>query len=394
MSVRVTRVARSVGVLQVLTLRAGVLVLAVCSACQPPGLTLPGGGLEIRPPVWVTTFGGGADVVETAAPVVVGDRVLVNIAHAMVALDTGSGRILWQTPTGESNHSARLALSGPNVVAANGSVEAFNIVTGQRAWEFPVDASTSLSWNAADADVVVVGTSEHAVYAIDAATGQQRWRTDAMPTCQYRCITRGIALSGDTVYAAFDVFLTNGGGGSLGRVVAYARGDGHVLWSWDAALPAPQTNNIGAAPAVYRNLLLLPDTYGGSFFALDRFAVREVWRTGNQGLPGAAGPDTPFLVVGDTAFLASVDGSVYAIAPLTGRIYWRANTNSSIGEELALCGNLVMSSTGRMRSHDRYTGVTQRQYRPRTRVLSSGVGASATRAFVIGFSGTVNAFDC
>ena len=364
--------------------------LATLSSCQSSSLQLPD-RRSVQYPIWTATISGGN--AEFQAPMVVGDRVLADIAGFVVALDTGTGRVLWQTRTTGSSNGARLMRSGPFVLTANLTVEAFSISSGARAWTFSLDSGASLSWNTADSDLVVVGTAAHAVYAIDAATGAQRWRTDAMPGCVYRCITRGIAFSGDTVYAAFDVFLTSGGGGSLGRVVAFARSDGHVLWSWDTARPAPQSDNIGAAPVVYRNVLLLPDTRGGSFFALDRFLLREVWRSGNAGLPGAAGPDTPFLISGDTAFLAGVDGSVYSLEPISGRLLWRQAAGSSINHELAICGGRIMSQNGGLRSHDARTGAILRLSLARSGILHSGVGASATRAFVIG-DNSVNAFDC
>jgi serine/threonine-protein kinase len=91
----------------------------------------------------------------------------------VAALSETTGSSVWSATVAGVSGAPGLGSSGHTLmVPTNASVAALNTATGAPLWSFPVTAPTS---PLVQAGVVYVGSSDHHVYAVSAASGQQLW---------------------------------------------------------------------------------------------------------------------------------------------------------------------------------------------------------------------------
>lgn len=119
---------------------------------------------------WSATIGGG----DVQSPVLAGNHVYAASAGGQVAaLSAATGSSVWSTTVAGVSASPGLGSSSHTlVVPTSAGVTALNASTGASLWSFPVTGPAS---PLVDAGVVYVGSSDHHVYAVSAANGQQIW---------------------------------------------------------------------------------------------------------------------------------------------------------------------------------------------------------------------------
>ena len=102
------------------------------------------------------------------------NRVFGVSANQVYALDEATGDLAWQVQTDAPGH--HLAV-GPShlLVLSQAGVGAFGRANGTAAWRTPLPAPPSTGL-AVSAGLVVVGLQDRSVVALDAATGELRWR--------------------------------------------------------------------------------------------------------------------------------------------------------------------------------------------------------------------------
>jgi eukaryotic-like serine/threonine-protein kinase len=207
-----------------------------------------------------------------AGPVVADGAVVIVAERGVLALQPESGEVIWEVPRLEGPAGSP-AVAGDLVVHATGSgsgaaLVARQIADGREVWRILTGAAPAGGPTAAG-DAVFAGTREGLVLAVDAASGEERWRYD----------TRGL---------------------------------------------------IDAAPAVAEDLVLAvseDDATGqATLFALDAERGGEeeapVWRFAPQG--AASSPAAPVAVAGDIAVLASSDATVRGFGLAAGGERWSA----------------------------------------------------------------------
>ena len=181
-------------------------------------------------------------------------------------------------------------------------------------WVFPTGARvvSSAVWHAG---LVVFGSDDGNVYAVDAATGRQRWmaRTDGP-------VASTPAIAGDRVFAlSYD-----------GRLYALDVRTGEVLWKFATA---------GERRFEARGLHgMLPHT--------QTFAdMYDVYLS------------SPVVAEGKV-FFGSGDGNVYAVDAATGKLAWKVRTGDVVHASPAYAdGRVVVGSwDGRLYSLDAATG--------------------------------------
>ena len=121
---------------------------------------------------WVASSSGSI----IAAPAVVGGLVYFIGEDGLArALDTHTGQVVWDYPTGVPSSSAP-AVAGDLVffTLRPGRILAFNKSTGALVWEKVFDDPILASPIIADGSLYI-GVSDRRLYAVDAATGQERW---------------------------------------------------------------------------------------------------------------------------------------------------------------------------------------------------------------------------
>jgi outer membrane protein assembly factor BamB len=236
-----------------------------------------------------------------SSPAVADGRVLVGGGDGyLYAFDASDGAVRWRVRTGGRVRSSPAVVGGVAYVgSADGSVYAVNVRTGAVRWRFDTlgrslhsrdfgfDRRTVQSSPAVVDGTVYVGARDGILYAIDAATGRERWRNDH----HVSWVNTSPAVSAGHVYAgSSDAQFVQAVDAATGREVWRAKADG-IVWSSPAV--AGGTVYVGDGLGVLRAL----DAETG--------VERWVYRTGARIL-GSPVPASGMVVVG------SEDGSLYA----------------------------------------------------------------------------------
>lgn len=236
-----------------------------------------------------------------SSPALAGDAVLVGAGDGtLYALDAATGRVLWQYATeGRIRSSPAVADGTVYVGSADGSLHAVALATGERVWRFDAegrslasadfgfDRRTIMSSPAVDADGVYVGSRDGHLYAVDRATGQERWRFDH----DVSWVISSPAIADGVVYT----------GSSDGLFVqAVDAASGEELWR------TPTELNVFASPAVVNGALYV-GTFTGAILGLDPATGEEVWRYRAEDavMSSAVAADS-------TLYVGSDDGRLYA----------------------------------------------------------------------------------
>ena len=216
------------------------------------------------------------------------------------AVDAATGKERWRAQTGgRVRASPAVDASRVYVGAADGRVYAFDRASGAERWKFDTegvklnsggfgyDRRTVQSSPAVSNGTVFVGARDGWIYAIDAATGTERWRFDH----KISWINTSPAIVDGVVYA---------GSSDAQFVQALDAATGKELWR-------TTTGTTWSSPAVAGDIVYAGDGMG-RLHALDRKSGKALWsfRTGST----VHSSPTP---TGDLVFVGSTDGGVYAL---------------------------------------------------------------------------------
>jgi len=214
------------------------------------------------------------------------------------------------------------------------------------------------------AEVVYAPCDDGVLYALDAATGTERWRFI------------GTALG--EVTAVGDLVYVN---------------DADVLRALDAATGQErwQVAVVGGTSAVVDDGLLVIGTGDGYLLGLDAATATERWRYQLSTTGAAHNP-----VLGDgIAYAGGDDPGFFAVDAASGQLLWKGDTGNDrtatavVAEGIAYIGGSPDSGVGHLYAFDATTGVLRwtRDEPLFTPTVLDGVGYAG------GTSGIVNAFD-
>ncbi|HKH47521.1 MAG TPA: PQQ-binding-like beta-propeller repeat protein [Thermoanaerobaculia bacterium] len=281
-----------------------------------------------------------------SSPAVVEGTVLIGSGDGFLyALDAESGRGKWRAETGGRVRSSP-AVSGGMVFAGSldGSVYAADLATGALKWRFDTQGHglssarfsydrKSIQSSPAVADgVVYIGARDGSLYAIEAATGKQKWRADHGGSW---VITAPAVWDGKVFAGSSDARFVQAVDAKSGREL------------WRVPMPA----SVWSSPSIAGSTLYVGDT-GGSVHALDARTGKTLWRfeTG-RGVFGAPVP------LDGAVLVTSSDGNLYAIGagqggPVRRAVFWdeRLEKESWVGphkrikEYLAAFGHEVVDA--------------------------------------------------
>jgi alcohol dehydrogenase (cytochrome c) len=162
-----------------------------------------------------------------------------------------------------------------------------NVSGLKKAWTASIDARGPLEVSPIVYDGTMYVTSSHNdVYALDAATGAQKWHFHYAPHVIAFSANRGVALVGNTVYeATLD-----------GHLLALDAATGKLKWKVQAAHDLTNTFYT-MQPVPYKGMLLLGASNGdwggiGYITAFDQQTGKRVWEWHTIPGPGEAGHNT------------------------------------------------------------------------------------------------------
>ena len=323
----------------------GLLCVALVTA---QGCDLSDASADSRPAmkqIWSATFAGGEGEEGrwTGIPVVTKGMVIVGIRNGMAAFDTATGRQVWRASLWSNGNHAFGFIAERDGRACMEDWPAIGCVdaqTGKVLWSKALATSSGNTETAIDDAAWYAGTDSHMVYALDPATGAQKWSTDVSPGARYSSRVFGLTLSGDTLYATTVREPTATALPKVGDLVALDRATGRILFTYSTS---GSDGGIQGAATISGPLAIMNDTYTPGLVAVDRFTQRQVWRT-PVAESGYINSETRPVLVGDTLFAASSDTQVYSVNAKTGAIQWKATgvKHGSLGS-IAVCKSLLVA---------------------------------------------------
>lgn len=241
--------------------------------------------------------------------------------HDLTAVDKNTGAVRWRTTTGSSGLTGGYnAVVAGNVVAlGDGSIFGIDRSNGAVIWTFaPNGVASPGAWAmATDGSRIFTGSLSGQVFAIDAATGAERWRSAVIGTSQ--TMVRDPVLSGDLVFVCFK----RGQSPSAGGIAALEAATGALRWSREFP-QVPPFNEGGCFPnAVVAGNVVAGGTHDGHIHALNIANGEIVWsdaRPNNMGL-------RPLASHGSVIVAGSSDGDIIAFEAADGVKRWTATAS-------------------------------------------------------------------
>jgi outer membrane protein assembly factor BamB len=211
-----------------------------------------------------------------------------------------------------------LAIDGDRVYAAGhkGDVSAFALASGRSAWRVRLKAPLS-GGTAAGAGLVLIGTSDGRLFALDAGNGASRW---------------SVRVSGEVLApAAISEHLI-----ALrtvdGKLHALSPEDGHELWVQQQQVP--RLSLRGTARPVIAGELVLCGFDNGRVMAVNAADGTVQWEAtispphGRTELERLVDIDTAVRVAGQDVYTVGFHGKVAMLALDTGQVWWSHEASS------------------------------------------------------------------
>jgi len=219
----------------------------------------------------------------------------------LYAVDARSGKLRWRMQTAGRVRSTPAVSEGLVYVgSADGTFYAADLRTGRERWRFDTeghqlqsakfgfDRRTIQSSPVVAGDLVVFGARDGFLYALDRATGRERWRYDY----KISWVNSSPAVADGVVYVGTsDAHFVN----------ALDLATGTEKWRFTAQ------GIVWSSPAIAGDVVVIGEG-GGLLHVLDRATGAERWQ-----LPLAGGIFSSPVVADDVIYVGSHDGGVYAI---------------------------------------------------------------------------------
>jgi outer membrane protein assembly factor BamB len=290
---------------------------------------------NLRPPFRTTwTFDAGSLV--EFPPVIGNGRIVVGTnGGRAIGLDQRTGRRAWSRRLiGRVASSPALAGDIALFTTTRGRLIALDVRTGAPRGNINLGSSSESSPLVID-DSAYVGTLDGRVLriALGPTCRKGAGRLCARPVWTARAagaVKSSLAADGDKVIV----------GDYAGKVTAFARGDGHVVWQTTS--PGSRLRGAGrfyAGPAVAYGRVYLGNV-NGRMLALDARTGSVAWvRVTDDFIYSSA------AVARRTVYVGSYDRHLYALDAVTGRVKWKFDAGERISGSPSVIGDLVWFST-------------------------------------------------
>jgi outer membrane protein assembly factor BamB len=168
--------------------------------------------------------------------------------------------------------------------------------------------------------LVVIGSSDGDIVALEAATGAQRWRKSV----NSEVLARPLIANDVVIVRTVD-----------GHIEAMSIADGEKRWAFDEAVP--RLTLRGNAPPVLAGEKIIAGFDDGKVIALDVRNGDALWDTivnapkGRTELERLSDIDSPAYVIGDAVFVVGFQGRVAMLALDSGQVWWARDASSYRG---------------------------------------------------------------
>ena len=330
-----------------------------------------GGGPTLLGLAWRAPTDG--DVV--SSPAVANGVVYVGSGDGgLYALDLGTGARRWRYDAGAPVSSSP-AVGGGLIYATarDGSIFAVDAASGSRRWRLTTGHDLPLPWGHESGDhflsspayvdgVIVVGSGDGGIYAVDAATGKRRWRAQTEGR-----VRASPAVANGRVYA----------GSYDGRVYCFDLTSGVLRWRYETEGVTLKSGSYGfdrrsiqSSPAVDNGVVYV-GARDGFLYAIGADDGKLRWRVDHK----VSWVITSPAVSERTIFAGSSDAHFTQALDSSGTERWRFGADVPVWSSPAVAGDLVYfgDAAGRVHAVDRATGKEKWMFRTAATVFSSPV---------------------
>jgi outer membrane protein assembly factor BamB len=319
---------------------------------------------------WRFQTGG---MVQSSASVVEGVAYIGSGDGNLYALDASTGAERWRFAAARAITSSPAVARGTVYVGSrDNQFYAVDARTGRLKWKLATGADAPLAWGFESGDlytsspvwlegVVVFGSGDGNVYAVDADDGAVRWR-----------FTTGGRVRSSPAISEGRVYV----GSMDGTLYALSLADGRELWRFDTEGHALRSGDFGfdrrtiqSSPAAADGRVFV-GSRDGFLYAVDAASGRLLWRVDHQ----MSWVNTSPAVAGDLVFAGSSDERfLQAVDVRTGKERWRVGTERPVWSSPAIAEDLVYvgDGSGSIYALDRTTGQERWRHKAGRRILSS-----------------------
>ena len=243
-------------------------------------------------------------------------------------------RVKWKFQTGERIVSSPVYSGGAIFFGGDdGNVYAVDAADGHQLWKRktggPVPATPAIA-----GELLYVGSYDGKFYALDARTGVPRWKfaTEGERRFEAKGL-HGMQPKTQTIADPFDIFLSSPvvGGGLVyfgsgdGNVYALDAATGELKWKF-------RTGAVVHASPAYADGVLYFGSWDSYFYAVDARTGAEKWRFHGGEDPlihNQVGFQSSPAVVNGVVYTGCRDSNLYALDAATGKEKWRFDAAGS-----------------------------------------------------------------
>lgn len=261
-------------------------------------------------------------------------------------------RSLWSRDTGVGTDEQRVklvpAIFGEQVytVDRRGRVSAFLLENGKQVWRKKLNVPVSAG-PGVDEGLVLAGTSDARVLALDAKTGELLWTAPVSSE----------VLSVPRIYEGVVVVQTVDG-----NLTGLDAENGKRVWIHDRTVPVLSLR--GTSTPLVRDGLVMAGFASGKMVALDVRTGRQLWEaaiavpSGRSELERMVDVDADPVVRNGVLYVASFQGQLAAVSLDNGRLLWSREMSAYAGIAVDLQQVYVTDETSNVWALDRRTGAS------------------------------------
>lgn len=316
---------------------------------------------------WEYSVRGG----RVSAPTVTEDGVYIGDDHGLLyKLDPITGEIIWEFDTGGAiNGAPAVTEEFVYVGSDNEGIYAIDVTAGAERWTHSTKGTLDIG-PTVGADRLYIGDTRGIVYAIDRQSGEGHWTFDTGSFLSRYPIRSSITVADDTLYFGDDQSLyavtaasgderwrynANRGCASTPTVAdgtVYAGGYDGQLHAINATTGAVQWQfttggKITAGPTVSEDTVFV-GSHDQTLYAIDRSTATERWHYE----VGGEIRSSP-TVAEQTVYVGTTTGQLYAINVDDGTEWWQHQLSGAAGTPIVYAGTLYINDeTGRVSAID------------------------------------------
>ena len=309
--------------------------------------------------------------------------------------------VKWRFATGDRVVSSPVFSDGVLYFGGDdGNVYAVDAASGRQKWKFatrgPVPCTPAVA-----AGLVYFGSYDGRFYAVEAETGHLRWKFSTGGERRFEAKgIHGFLPKNQTIPDPFDVFLSSpvvaaGAvyfGSGDGNVYALDASTGELRWKF-------ATGDVVHASPAFNVGTLYVGSWDSYFYAIDASTGKQKWRFHGGEDPVAhnqVGFQSSPAVVDGVVYTGCRDSNLYAIDAATGKEKWRFFNNGSWvnASPAVVNGKVVFATSDSSLFHvaDAATGKPVLEQSTRAYVFSSPAVAGGVAYYGV-FNGTLEARD-